>query len=134
MKAQVLSINLNDKKAACNINNYILFTFLLVTILLLIIPTIPYQCLKHRSERHHHISHIQKESINELKEIGIKNCVCYYFDDIININDLDLSNILLNEKSFEILLIYDVAYKTVCSVKPLLIIFDKVNEIYQKIR
>ena len=29
------------------------------------------------------------ESNNELKEIDIKNFTCYYFDDIINNNDLD---------------------------------------------
>ena len=36
---------------------------------------------------------------NKLKEINIKNRTCYYFDDTININDLD--NILIDEKSFE---------------------------------
>ena len=36
-------------------------------------------------------------SNNELKEIDIKNSLCYYFDDII-IHDLDL-DILLDEKS-----------------------------------
>ena len=30
---------------------------------------------------------------NKLKEIDIKNRTCYYFDDIININDLDLDNV-----------------------------------------
>ena len=28
------------------------------------------------------------ESKNKLKEIDIKNLVCYYFDDIINDNDI----------------------------------------------
>ena len=31
------------------------------------------------------------------KEIDIKNCACYYFDDIINFNDFDLDNILIDE-------------------------------------
>ena len=31
---------------------------------------------------------------NELKGIDIKNRTCYYFDDIINIVDLDLDNIV----------------------------------------
>ena len=31
---------------------------------------------------------------NELKEINIKNRTCYYFDNIINIDNLDLDNIL----------------------------------------
>ena len=30
------------------------------------------------------------DSNNELKEIDIKNCTCYYFDDIIKIEDLIL--------------------------------------------
>ena len=33
------------------------------------------------------------ESKNELKEIDIKNYICYYFDDIIKIVDFDLDNI-----------------------------------------
>ena len=39
------------------------------------------------------------ESNIELQEIDIKNHTCYYFDDIININDFDLDNILLDEKT-----------------------------------
>ena len=30
--------------------------------------------------------------------MDIKRCTCYYFDDIININDIDLAKILLDEK------------------------------------
>ena len=41
------------------------------------------------------------ESNNELIEINIKNRKCYYIDDIISINDLNFSNILLNEKSYK---------------------------------
>ena len=37
----------------------------------------------------------------ELKEIDIKNRMCYYFDDIINGTKINFSNILLNKKSFE---------------------------------
>ena len=45
------------------------------------------------------------------KEIDIKNRTCYYCDNIININDIDL-NILLDEKSYKNILICDVVYKT----------------------
>ena len=38
---------------------------------------------------------------NELKEIDIKNQTCYYFDNIIKIEDFAIDNILLNEKSYE---------------------------------
>ena len=43
---------------------------------------------------------------NKLREIDIRNRTCY-FDDIIDINDLD--NNLFYEKSYENTLIYDVA-------------------------
>ena len=38
--------------------------------------------------------------------------MCYYFKDIIKIEDSDICNILLDEKSNETILIYDVLYKT----------------------
>ena len=33
-----------------------------------------------------------------LNEIDVNNCTCYYFDDIININDFNIYNDLLDEK------------------------------------
>ena len=42
---------------------------------------------------------INMDSKDELKEICIKNRTCYYFDDIIKIEDFDLDNILIDEKS-----------------------------------
>ena len=41
------------------------------------------------------------DSNNELKEIHIKNRTCYYFDDIIKIEDFNFNNILIVKKSFE---------------------------------
>ena len=38
------------------------------------------------------------ESNNKLKEISIKNRICYYFNDIIKIEDSDIDNILIDEK------------------------------------
>ena len=37
-------------------------------------------------------------SSDELKEIDIKNQICYYFDEITNINDLDLDKKSLLEE------------------------------------
>ena len=37
----------------------------------------------------------------ELNEIGIKNCVCYYFDGIINGTKIDFSNISLDKNLYE---------------------------------
>ena len=48
------------------------------------------------------------KSNNELKEINIKNSTCYYFDDIIKIEDFDFDNISLDEKSYRHILFYDI--------------------------
>ena len=48
---------------------------------------------------------------NELKEIYIKNQTCYYFDDIINNNDVDLDNILLDKNSLKTFQFITLAYK-----------------------
>ena len=47
-------------------------------------------------------------SKNELKEIDIKNRVCYYFDDIINGAKINFSNILSDKKSYENISIYNI--------------------------
>ena len=49
----------------------------------------------------------------------MKNLACYYFDNIIRVEDIDFDNVLLDEKSYEIILIYDISYKTFMVVKPL---------------
>ena len=43
---------------------------------------------------------------HELKEVSIKNRTCYYFDDIIKIEDFDFDNILLDEKPYGNIFIY----------------------------
>ena len=73
------------------------------------------------------------ENNNELNKVGIKNRTCYYFDDIIDINNLGLDNTLLDEKSYENTLIYDVVYKILFCAKPLHIIFEKNRLIFEKI-
>ena len=52
---------------------------------------------------------MEMEGNKKLKEIDIKNCTCYYFDEIINIHDLNLDNMLLDEISYENFLICDAA-------------------------
>ena len=37
--------------------------------------------------------------MSNFKETDIKNSTCYYFDDIMKIEDLDFHNILFDEKS-----------------------------------
>ena len=59
------------------------------------------------------------ESDNELKEIDVKNRISYYFHGIIKIEGLDFNNIVLDEKSYRNVLLYDVSYKTLIDAKPL---------------
>ena len=66
-------------------------------------------------------------SIDELKEINTKNGTRYYFNYIIKNEDFDLDNILIDEKSYENILVYDILHKTVDSAKLLHIRLDKVN-------
>ena len=45
------------------------------------------------------------ESHDKLKEIDNKNCAYYYFDDTIKIEDFGLVNTLIDEKSYENILV-----------------------------
>ena len=83
------------------------------------------------------------ESKDELREIDIKNCTCYYFDNIIRLLDTDIefSDILLDERlyeeKYENILIYNISYKTSKGAKPLRIRFDKIDgfiKIHDKIK
>ena len=67
------------------------------------------------------------ESNDKLNEIDIRNRTCYYFDDIIEIQDFDLDNILIDEKSYEDILFYNISYKRLIDTKPLRIRFDKID-------
>ena len=46
---------------------------------------------------------------------------------MIKIEDFGFDNILLDKKSYEDILIYDISYKTLICAKPLRIRFDKVD-------
>ena len=56
---------------------------------------------------------------NELKKDCIKNRTCYYFDDIIKLENLNIDNIFIDEKSHKNILIYDISYKTQIGVTTL---------------
>ena len=68
------------------------------------------------------------ESSDKSKEINIKNRTCYYFNDIIKFEDFDLDNILIDEKSYKYISVYNISCKTLIGAKPLGIKFDKVDE------
>ena len=66
-------------------------------------------------------------SNDKLKEIEIINRTCYYFVDLIKIKYFNSDNILMNEKSYVSILVYDISYKTLIGAKLLRIRFDKIN-------
>ena len=68
------------------------------------------------------------ESNNKSKKTDIRNCTCYYFNDIIKIEDFDLDYILIDEKSQEIILVYNISHESLIGAKPLPIRFDKIEE------
>ena len=62
--------------------------------------------------------------------------MCYYFDDIIKLENLD-SDILLEKKPYKNVLIYDISEKALIRAKPLRIRLNKVDRfirIYDRIR
>ena len=65
--------------------------------------------------------------MNSAKESDVKNWTYNFFDDIINIRNLDLNKIKIDEKSYKNILIYCVGYMTPNSVKPLWLIINKIN-------
>ena len=59
--------------------------------------------------------------------------MCYYFDDMIKLEDFDFDNTLVEEKSHENFLIYILSYKTLIDPKSLQTRFFKIHgfiEIY----
>ena len=64
------------------------------------------------------------ESKNEFVKIDIKNRTCYYFIDIMEVNDINIGIILLDKKSFGNILVSNFLYKKIMDAKPLRIRFD----------
>ena len=52
------------------------------------------------------------------KKFLLKSYV-YHFDDIIKFEDLDFDNILIDEKLYANILIYDISFKALIRAKPL---------------
>ena len=67
------------------------------------------------------------DSNDELKEMDFKNRLCYYFDDMIKIEDFDLDNISIDKKSNENILVYNNLYKILVDSKPLCVRFNKID-------
>ena len=69
---------------------YILHAVLLVIILLFIDTIICYHSAKQKG--------IVQNRKYEFEKVRIKNCTCYYYDDIIKLEDFDLDNYYIDEK------------------------------------
>ena len=62
-----------------------------------------------------------------INNINIKNHTCYCFDDIIRIADFYFDIILLDKKSYENVLVYNISYKSLIFAKLLRIRLDKID-------
>ena len=83
--------------------------------------------LAYPSQRTNSKKLINKESNDKLKEINVKNRVCYYFDGIIEVENFDSDDIIFDENSRENIFFYDISKKTLIHAKPSCIRFDKVD-------
>ena len=78
---------------------------------------------------------------NKFKDVNIKSRTYYFFNDVINVENLDPNNIEIDEKSYKEILIYYIGYVMIkdskCvkiySVNPLYLIFSKVNGYFEEI-
>ena len=108
ISTKTIPTNFNKKKVTCKKENfYILLTFLLIPISLLIIAGIYCYLIKHQLKQEHLLAYY--DTSNKLKEIDINNMIrkwvinkrnrykknhtYYFFDDMINIKNLDPNKI-----------------------------------------
>ena len=66
---------------------------------------------------------------NELKKVGIKKRTCQFFHNKIKLEDFNLDNILIDGKSHQNILIYEISYKTLIGSRPLRKRFNKIDGI-----
>ena len=65
--------------------------------------------------------------MSRVREISIKNCTYYLFNDIINFKNLDPNNFKIDKKSYKNILIYYIGYVAPNSLKPLYLIINNTN-------
>ena len=73
--------------------------------------------------------------MNSVKEIYIQTRTYYFFDDLINMKNLDPNKIKIDEKSYKNILVYyigcvtikNLSYVKINSVNPVDLIIDKIN-------
>ena len=122
---KTIPTNFNEKKVTCKTQSfYILLTFLLITITLLIAVSI--YCYLRRYHGKHLLQFQNTDNklnklyndkklkmSNMIEDISIKHRTYYFFNDIINIKDFDSYNIKIDEKSYQIIPIYYIGYVTI---------------------
>ena len=64
--------------------------------------------------------------MRRIREINIKSSTHYFFNDIINIQNVDINNINSDEKSYINILSYYAGYVALNSVKPMCLIINNV--------
>lgn len=68
--------------------------------------------------------------MSRIREINIKSSTHYFFNDIVNIKNVDINNINSDEKSYINILIYYAGYVALNSVKPMCLIINNVMNRY----
>ena len=71
--------------------------------------------------------------MNNVKEIHIKNRMYYFLDNMINKKSIDSNKIMIDQKSWKIVLTHYAGYMTTNSVKPLYLIVNKIKEYTKKV-
>ena len=62
---------------------------------------------------------------NKFKEVRIKYRTCCYFDEIIQLEEFHIDSILIDEKSYKIILVYDITYENLIDPNLLRVRLDK---------
>ena len=76
---------------------------------------------------------------NKVKDLDIKSCTYYFFNNIVNIENFNTNNVKIDEKSLKNTLIYYIGYVTIkkyvkiYSVNLLYLIFRNVNRYFGEI-
>ena len=70
--------------------------------------------------------------MNSVREIDIRNCTYYFLGDVINIKSLYSNKIKIDKKSYKNIFIYHIGYVTTNSLKLVYLIFNKINEYFEK--
>ena len=63
--------------------------------------------------------------MGNIKQINIKNCIYYFFNDTINIKEFDSSQLKLDKKSYKSIGIYYIGYITIKSISD----YESINSV-----